>query len=315
MINKFLKLINDHQTIILFRHVDGDGDALGSQWALYYYLREKYPTKEIYAVGDESLGFKHLFPTPHNLFDEKFNNALAIVLDSANQARISDQRYKLCNKIVKIDHHIPVDHYGDLEFVDDSISSCGEVLVNILKEIEKDKPLSSNVSSYLYTAIISDTINFSIPNVTSNTFLAASYLSLSDINTAKLALDLNTIDLDLFLFKTYLSNNIVFIDNIAYLIIEYKDLLKHNLEISEVKRFVGLMRNIDKINIWALIIQQDLDVDLYSVSLRSNEIMINDIARNYGGGGHKYASGIKDLSKIQIDKLINDLLIRTKEIQ
>lgn len=313
MVKAFQKLIDQHHTIILFRHLDGDGDALGSQWGLYYYLKEKYPKKEIYAVGDESLGYKHLFPAPQTLSDDKFKAALAIVLDSANQPRISDQRYKLANKIVKIDHHVPVDSYGDLEIVDDTISSCGELLTNILAELEDNHVLSERVASYLYMAIISDTINFSIPNVTAKTFETASYLAKSEIEIATLTQSLNEIDLNLFLFKGYLTNNIVFSDNIAYLIINYDDLEKYNLTISEVKRFVGLMRNINGINIWALIIQQAKDTDLYSVSLRSNAITINDIANNYGGGGHRFASGIKDLSKQQIDQLLKDLIIRVKQ--
>ena len=99
MTQEFIKYVEAYDRIILFRHIDGDGDALGSQWALYYYLSDKYPDKEIFAVGDETPGYKDVFDKAHDLKDEQFEGALAIIVDTANQERISDQRYDKCKQI------------------------------------------------------------------------------------------------------------------------------------------------------------------------------------------------------------------------
>ena len=120
MLDDFLNLIKKYERIIIFRHHIGDGDALGSQWALYYYLKEKYSDKEVYAVGDDTAGYENIFSKPDTLEDSQFENALAIVLDTANVDRISDQRVKNCEKIVKIGCY---PHYPQV-LVDNMLQRC-----------------------------------------------------------------------------------------------------------------------------------------------------------------------------------------------
>lgn len=308
MIENFRKLIEASNNIIIFRHLVGDGDALGSQWGLYYYLKEKYPSKKIYAVGDKSLGYEKIFEDPQQIDDDKFTDAVGIVLDTANTARISDQRYKLCKKLVKIDHHLEVESYADVEFVYPKVTSTSEILANILKQLENDKPLSAKVARNLYTGIISDTQMFSIPGVNEATFNTAAYLSKSNIEVGKISRDLNAVDLNTYKFKVGISNKIIIDDSgLAYVKINNQDLIKYNISHSQAKRNVNLMKDIKGINIWVLFIEQEDQPDIFNASLRSNEIVINDIAEKFGGGGHKFASGIKNLNKEALLNLIENL--------
>ena len=308
MINKFKKLIEETDTIIIFRHLVGDGDAFGSQWALYYYLKEKYPNKQIYAVGDKSLGYETLFDDPQEIEDAQFEGALAIVLDTANSARISDQRYKLCKTIVKIDHHIDIESYGDLEFVKPDVTSASQILTNILKELEEDQPLSKEVARNLYLGIISDTQLFSIAGVNELTFKTAAYLSKSDIAVGQLSRELNEVDLNTYKFRNSISNKIEIDDSgLAFVKIANSDLHGFHISHSQAKRNVNLMKNIQGINIWVLFIEQKDNPNIFDASLRSNEIQINDIAEKFNGGGHKFACGIKNLSEEDMTELINNL--------
>lgn len=308
MIEKFEKLIKDFDKIIIFRHQVGDGDALGSQWGMYYYLKEKYPSKEVYAVGDETLGYENLFLHPHQIEDEKFNNALAIIMDTANRERISDERFKLCKKIIKIDHHIKVDNYGDLEFVFPTVTSTAEIVTNILRVIEKDQPLSKNVANNLYVGLISDTQQFSLPGVNEDTFKTAAYLSQSKIQPGVLSRKLNEIDMEMFKFKNSISSNIV-VDKkgLAYVKIRNEHLKNFHLSHSQAKRNVNLMKNIEGINVWVLFIEQKDHPNVFDASLRANDVEINDIAQKFGGGGHKFASGIKNLDKKSVLELIDSI--------
>ncbi len=311
MVEKFKQLIIKHDTIILFRHLVGDGDALGSQWAMYYYLTKKYPDKKIYAVGDDTLGFENTFENAHQISDEKFKGALAIVLDTANTQRIADQRYKLCDFIVKIDHHLEVDKYGDLNLVFPTVSSTAQIVANILKEIEKGKPLCELVAKNLYIGIISDTQMFSIPSVNKDTFNTAAYLSESGIDVGKIARQFHEIALFKFQFKNAVSNNIVIDEKgLAYLKISNSDLLEHKLSHAEAKNSVNIMKNILGINIWVLFSEQIDNPNCYDASIRSNEILINDVASEFGGGGHKYASGVKNLSENDISNLLKKLKMK-----
>ncbi len=306
MVNELFNLIEKYEDIIIFRHTDGDGDALGSQWGMYYFLKETYPNKNIYVVGDETLGYKNLFPKMHEVSDDVFKNALAIILDTANTERISDERYKLVKEIVKIDHHLPTDNYGDINIVDEKRASCAEIVTDIIKEYSDSKVLSTDVANCLYLGIISDTQGFSTTSVSSKTFESASYLMQSQINPSKLSDSLRAIDLNLFKFQSQLFHLINYVDDhLAYIQINQSLLNEYNLTVSEVKRFVNIMRNIEGISVWVLFIEQD--DRSYSASIRSSNVNINQVAKEYNGGGHLHASGVKGLNETTINSLLNDL--------
>jgi phosphoesterase RecJ-like protein len=104
MKEQIMKAIEQYETIIVHRHVRPDPDAYGSQGGLVEILKESYPEKKIYAVGKEEKSLyymKRLDVIP----DETYRNALVIVCDTANEERICDRRYKLGERLVKIDHH------------------------------------------------------------------------------------------------------------------------------------------------------------------------------------------------------------------
>ena len=127
MKEKILETIKQYNTIIIHRHVRPDPDAYGSQGGLAEILKASFPEKSIYTVGkeEESLNFMRRLD---EISDDTYKEALVIVCDTANQARIDDKRYKLGDKLIKIDHHPNEDPYGDLLWVDTTASSVSEMI-------------------------------------------------------------------------------------------------------------------------------------------------------------------------------------------
>lgn len=307
MTKAIIDLIEEYDKIIIFRHLEGDGDALGSQWGLYYYLKDRYPNKEIYAVGDEAKAYADIYPKAHVIDQATYNNSLAIIVDTANKERISGEFYHLADKIIKIDHHLPVDNYGYVNLVDENKSSCAEIVTELLKSINNDHALTYDAAYNLYSGIASDTQGFSISSVDSNTFLMAAYLLESKINPADISKKLRQVDLSVFKFQAYAANNITYLsDEFAYLQIDQSDLAKFDLDVLDVKYLVNIMRPIKGIKVWALFIETE--DNLYSASIRSHGVNINQIARLYDGGGHIQASGVKNLDLSKKENIINDLL-------
>src|SRR5699024_3703609 len=126
-IDEIIQSIQQYETIIIHRHVRPDPDAYGSQVGLKEVLKETYPEKEIYAVGYEDSSL-HFLTRMDVIKDEKYRGALVIVCDTANTARICDGRYKLGEKLIKIDHHPNNDNYGDVKWVDTTASSTSELI-------------------------------------------------------------------------------------------------------------------------------------------------------------------------------------------
>ena len=104
MINKLLNKIEEYNTIIIHRHNRPDGDALGTQIGLCLSLREKFPHKNIYMVGDSNPRITFLGEMDQ-IEDNVYKNALVIIVDVAVSYMISDDRYKLAKEVFIIDHH------------------------------------------------------------------------------------------------------------------------------------------------------------------------------------------------------------------
>src|SRR5574344_1511301 len=112
---EILDNIEKYDRIVVFRHESPDFDALGSQFGLAYWLQDNFPNKEIFAPGYSftEVG-KNLFPKNDEISDEKLKEKpfLALILDTSDSKRISDKRYVLADKIIKIDHHPFGENYG-----------------------------------------------------------------------------------------------------------------------------------------------------------------------------------------------------------
>src|SRR5690554_3736282 len=108
IIKKIWRQIRKYNVIIIHGHIRPDGDCYGAQFGLQKTIKARFPHKEVYVVGQKS-DFVSFVGTPDEISDDKYQGALSIVVDTATSDRISDQRYKLGDYVIKIDHHIPVD--------------------------------------------------------------------------------------------------------------------------------------------------------------------------------------------------------------
>ena len=99
-----------HQTIILHRHTNPDGDALGSQIGLKHLILANYPDKTVHMVGDGAGRYGFMEDSiMDEIPDSAYIGALAIVLDTSAKSLISDTRYTLAAQTARIDHHIFVE--------------------------------------------------------------------------------------------------------------------------------------------------------------------------------------------------------------
>ena len=112
---QILDKIKEYNRIFLFRHVRNDGDCVGSTKGFKRILQLTWPEKEIYLIDEDTAAYlEFMGPEDEPVADELYADALGIVIDTASEARISNKKYKLCKEVIKIDHHIPLETYGDL---------------------------------------------------------------------------------------------------------------------------------------------------------------------------------------------------------
>ena len=122
--------IMEYDRIMLFRHVRNDGDCVGATKGLKRILQLTWPEKEIYLIdGDTAKYLEFMGPEDEPVDDVLYADALGIVIDTASEARISNKKYTLCKELIKIDHHIPLESFGDLMWVEEERSSACEMIV------------------------------------------------------------------------------------------------------------------------------------------------------------------------------------------
>ncbi len=297
-------LIQQYSTITIFRHVSPDGDAYGSAFGLGIWLKNQFPNKEIFVTGaDEGTLLSYFFPLDP-VSDETIKKSLAIIVDTANKERISDQRYQLAQKVVKIDHHPYSGNYGDYEFIEDTMSSSCEIITEFIHSFQTE-PLSYENARVLYAGMLTDTLSFTVASVTATTLYLASWLLRSGLNVAQIQDELFLQDSNIYDYVTYLREIGIVDNGLVYAYVSPEALQKYQLDFNQAKEFVNVYKSRKDAKIWVLMIE--MPDGLFNLSIRSRNITINDIATQFGGGGHKFASATKNLKFEETQQLLEAL--------
>ncbi len=311
MFQELLKTIQAYPTIILHRHKNPDGDALGSQIGLKHILQENFPEKTVFVVGDAAGHYSFMENSEmDNVPDEAYENALAIVLDTSAKHLISDERYQNAQRTARMDHHIFVEKICDVEVTDTSYESCCGLVTEFA--LACGLKLSPKSAKALYTGMITDSGRFRYDSTTANTFRLASKLmeqkfDLNDIYRKLYADDFSRIRL-----KAQFVLKIQFTDaNVAYIYTTKEEFAELNVDTFTVSRgMVGTMSDIKGVDIWVNFTETEQGV---LCELRSGKYNINPIAVKYGGGGHAKASGATVADKETAMQMLKDLDALTKE--
>ncbi|MBQ6488570.1 MAG: bifunctional oligoribonuclease/PAP phosphatase NrnA [Solobacterium sp.] len=292
--------------ITIYRHVHPDCDAVGSQFGLFNWLKENWPEKQVYALGHETCTQGH-WPDPDTVSDETIRNSLAIVLDTANTARIDDERAMTALKVIKIDHHPNREPFGDIQMVSDSSAATCEILTELLKGTAY--PLSSTSARYFYAGILTDTLCFRTSNTTAHTLKMAAVLAEHEFSIPELNRELFDRTISEFEFASYLRSAVQFTEqrNMGYVILSQDELNRFRLKGSEARNYIDEIGHITELEVWCVFTERISEKGIYDGSLRSKHVSVNDIAERFHGGGHKNASGVKDLTQIDLKDIIQQL--------
>ena len=183
MFEKILELIEKYPRIIIHRHKNPDGDALGCQIGLKHMLRDTYPDKEIFVVGDMTPRYAFMADAPMDeISDETYEGALAIVLDTSAKSLICDERYAIASATARLDHHIFVEEICQAEVTDTSFESCCGLVTALA--IEGNFTVSPVAAKALYTGMITDSGRFRYDSTSSQTFRMAAFLMERRFETA-----------------------------------------------------------------------------------------------------------------------------------
>lgn len=292
---------------MLISHINPDGDAIGSQLALYHFLRSKGRNVSMITPNylQEFLKWMtgadlvEIFIRDRKKCRKLIEQADLIVLLDFNHANRLGEAEELVKasraKKILIDHHLDPEDFTDISISDITKCSTAELVHEIICSMNGDEVFSSKpYSEAIYVGIITDTGNFEHGAYTSRTFRIVADLLESGLEKEKI-LDriYNNYSADRLRLQGFsLNSRMVVIPEFktAYIYLSREDLKAHNHVKGDTEGFVNMPLSIKGIVFSAMFIEKD---GFIKISLRSKgNFPSNEFATLYfAGGGHLNASG------------------------
>jgi phosphoesterase RecJ-like protein len=291
-VDRIVEAIRSRQRFVLSSHSRPDGDSIGSQLAMAYALRAL--GKDVSIVNkDRAPGPMLQFPGVDGILiaDEVTGEfGAAIIMECSDLARTGvkglDRSF-----VINVDHHPGNTGFGDLNWFDSTASACGEMVFDLVRAL--GVPLSVEIATHVYLAILTDTGSFHYSGITPRTFEICKETleaGVDPVQIARMVYDSNHMG-RLKLFGSVLSA--MQIDRTGHIAIVYVDYAMARAAggtYEDTEGLVNLPLTVKEIEA-VVFFKQEKD-DEYRVSLRSKgEIDIGAVAKSFGGGGHKNAAG------------------------
>lgn len=298
-----LSKIKEYDKIAIFGHKRPDGDCYGSLNGLKNIIMTSFPKKRVFCLTShvEQLSF---LGRMDDIEDEQLQDCLAIVCDTSTRDRIADQRYKLCKEIIKLDHHIVIDNYGDYNIVDENIAATSLLVSRFLFTYPDELRITERGATALYTGTMTDTSNFKYRGVNLETFILAGKLIELGADAEYIDQQLSAESLRATRLKAYIYQTLKVTKNgVVYARLSKSIIKLYNVNYEEAAQYVNLLANIKECPVWILFIGYPKEV---RIRIRSNGPDINMLAEAYGGGGHQKAAGASVSSWRKIGSLIKE---------
>lgn len=312
---QILQKVKEYDRIMIFRHIRNDGDCVGATKGLKRILQLSFPEKEIYLIdADTAQYLEFMGPEDEDVPEELYKDALGIVVDTASEARISNKKYKLCKELIKIDHHIPLETYGDLQWVEEDRAAACEMIVDFYATFKDELKIDSEAATHLYTGLVTDSGRFKYDGVSGDTLRNAALLLDVGVDTQLLYARLYLEAFEYLKFKAYIYEKMQITENgVAYIYVDKEMQEKFNLTLEQASACVGTLDSIRGSICWMVFIDNNDAEGTIRVRLRSRFVHVNPIAEKYRGGGHACACGATVYSEEEMQSLLRDADALVKE--
>ena len=310
-----LQKIKEYDRIMIFRHVRNDGDCVGASKGLKRIIQLTWPEKEVYLIDQDTAQYlEFMGPEDAPVADELYTDALGIVVDTASEARISNKNYKLCKELIKIDHHIPLETYGDLQWVEEDRAAACEMIVDFYNTFRDELKIDSEAATHLYTGLVTDSGRFKYDGVSGDTLRNAAILLDVGVDTQLLYARLYLEAFEYLKFKAYIYEKMQITENgVAYIYVDKAMQEKFNLTLEQASACVGTLDSIRGSICWMVFIDNNDAEGSIRVRLRSRFVHVNSIAEKYRGGGHACACGATVYGEDEMRSLLQDADALVKE--
>jgi phosphoesterase RecJ-like protein len=304
---QILDKIKSYDRIIIGRHFRPDGDAVGSTNGMAWILRESFPEKEICVVNEDYSEYVAFLDDDKTVLpDSAYADALFIAIDTGTADRLSNRKYDLAKELVKIDHHVDNQPYGDIYWVEDWRSSACEMIADFALTFKDELKVTKKAAECLFTGMATDSGRFRYASTSGETMRIAGFLLDFGLDLETIYSNLYLEDFENFKFQAYIFGQMKITENgVAYVFVTREMQKEWNLTNETASNVISLLNSIKGSIIWLAFIENPYD-DQIRVRLRSRFVTINKLGEKYNGGGHENAAGATVNSREEMMRLIED---------
>jgi phosphoesterase RecJ-like protein len=284
--------IRRRQRFVITSHTRPDGDAIGSSLAMAFALRALGKDVRV-VLRDEPPPPMLVFPGVSDIeVTSKVSDPgdAVIVMECGDLKRTGVDGLEN-GFVINIDHHVGNTMFGALNWFDLSAAACGEMVFDLVQEL--GVPLTFEIATHVYIAILTDTGSFHYSNITPRTFEICRLCMEAGVSppaVARSIFDSNNLG-RLKLFGAVLSRmQLDASGRIATVFVDRKLATDCGGTYEDTEGLINLPLTVK--DILAVVFFKENGTDDWRVSMRSKgTIDVNAVATQFGGGGHKNASG------------------------
>jgi phosphoesterase RecJ-like protein len=317
-----IAIINRYQNFVLTSHVNPDCDALGSELALAEHLGNLGKQAAIINADSTPVAFRFLDPRKkvRQYAQAKHSRIIkqaevVIVLDASGgwdrAGRVGEVLAQTDAVKVCIDHHPDSTDFVEEAVVDTNSASTAELVYDLVMAM--DGAVSEHMAQALYAGIITDTGNFRFPKTSPKTHQIAAALLAAGANPPEIYRQIyQQYSLQRVRLKGHVINSIQTTagGEIAYYSLAQDTLKAYGVDGSELDGFASLGQEIGGVRLVVFGVERSRG--RVKISLRSDgSVDINQLAVEYGGGGHPSAAGATIEGKLA--KVMAEVVEKIKE--
>jgi phosphoesterase RecJ-like protein len=297
IIDRILDAIRASKTFCIVGHIRPDGDCVGSQLALTLALRSE--GKQVVCWNEDLIPQKYSFLDPDHLIQKprpSMRFDCIIALDAASFERLGKVGPCIAKRklLINLDHHRSNTCYGDINWVSAREPSTGELVYRFLKAARW--PITKPIADCLFTAVSTDTGSFQYHTTQPGTYHIAGELVHHGADLAKICDEVYQsypLSRARLLKHVYSHFRLTHQDQIAYLWLKKADFARTGAESADSEGLIDHIRAIEPVVVACVF--EEVKPELTRISLRSKseKVNVNDIAVQFGGGGHAAAAGAR----------------------
>lgn len=306
MIPRIIDIIHRNESFLITSHERPDGDALGSELALYHMLKAGGKRARVYNQDQTPADYRFLPGAGvivHELLPKESFDA-AFILDCSDLDRVGREagRIRKISPLVNIDHHVSNGAFCDVRLLDAEASSTGELIYRLAEAMTLT--LTPEMATNLYAAILTDTGGFRYGNTSRDCLLIAGRLVESGAHPQWISENIyeNVPLVKIRLLVVVLESLALDLNGrVGSMIVTQENLAATGALQEHTEGFVDLPRTIEGVEISVLF--SELEKNYFKLSLRSKgRFNVERVAGKFGGGGHVNAAGCRirgDISTVK----------------